>query len=242
MQFPRQVCPKGLTGVGPRGMVKFMNKQKGLDILGLGASATRTDARTAFRRLAKTWHPDRFATDPLKARRAEEKMKEVNEAFYFLLPLLPNTVVDQDVGQNYRAFNHGRTSTHGNRNSGQGFFSTLITSLKKRCSEKRKADAQKTGRFAQGHKPGPGCRAGKSGRASRTAFESVFQDAVKHNRAGAKPGPFANKSRAGTYAGYRRYFNSAPGRPGTMGCLKNRSRGPVEAISPIAPVSPVKRR
>lgn len=76
-----------------------MDKQKGLNILGLAPSATLTDARTAFRRLAKTWHPDRFAKDPLKAKISEEKMKQVNEAFHFLLPLLPDTVVGQGVGQ-----------------------------------------------------------------------------------------------------------------------------------------------
>lgn len=234
--------PKGLTGTRLRGMVEFMNKQKGLDILGLGPSATRTDARTAFRRLAKTWHPDRFATDPVKAKIAEEKMKQVNEAFYFLLPLLPRTFAGQGVGKNPRNFNHEPMSTHGSSNSGKGFFSTLVAGLKKRWNGKQKADVQKTSRFGQGCNPGPRCRAGKSGRTRRTVFESVFQDAVKHNRTGAKPGPFTKKRGVGTSAGYRRYFNSVSGRPGTMGRLKNRGSGPVEEISPVAPVSPVKRR
>jgi curved DNA-binding protein CbpA len=217
-------------------MVEFMDKQKGLDILGLGPSATRTDARTAFRRLAKTWHPDRFATDPLKAKRAEEKMKQVNEAFHFLLPLLPKTLVGQGVGQNPSEFNHDRISPHDSRNGAQSFFSTLVAGFKKYCNEKRRADAQKTGRFGQAPSPGPHCRAGTAGRMRQTAFEAVFQSAVKHNRAGGKLRPYQKKRPVGGYASYRRYVNSVPGRSGTMGRLKNGGRGPVEEISPVAPV------
>nr|WP_321403805.1 DnaJ domain-containing protein [uncultured Desulfobacter sp.] len=217
-----------------------MDKQKGLDILGLGPSATRTDARTAFRRLAKTWHPDRFATDPAKAKRAEEKMKQLNEAFHFLLPLLPQNVVGQEDDQRPSASNHDRTSTHGRSNLFQDFFSTLVAGLKKRCHENKETSAKKTVRFGQAR---PHCRAGKSAGTRRTAFETVFQNAVTHNRkGGAAPRTCVPKRPVGSSAGYRRYFNSAPGRPGSVGCLKNRGRGPVEAISPISPVSPVKRR
>ena len=230
---------KGLTGVGPRGMVEFMDKQKGLDILGLGSSATCADARTAFRRLAKIWHPDRFAAAPAKAKRAEEKMKQLNEAFHFLLPLLPKSVDGQEDAQGPSAFNHDRTSTHGSTNRFQDFFSTLFAGFKKRCNEKREACAQKTERFGRGRSPR---RAGKSAGTRRAAFETVFQHAVKRNRNGAASRTCVPKSPVGRSAGYRRYFNSVPGRAGTMGCLKNRGRGPVEAIRPISPVSPVKRR
>nr|WP_319493829.1 DnaJ domain-containing protein [uncultured Desulfobacter sp.] len=217
-----------------------MDKQKGLDILGLGPSATRTDARTAFRRLAKTWHPDRFATDPTKAKRAEEKMKQLNEAFHILLSLLPQNVVGQEDDQRPSAFNHDRTSTHGSRNLFQDFFSTLVAGLKKHCHENKDTSAKKTGRFGQAR---PHCREGKSAGTRRTAFETVFQNAVKHNReGGAAFRTCVPKRSVGSSAGYRRYFNSAPGRSGTMGCVKNRGRGPVEAINPISPMSPVKRR
>ena len=217
-----------------------MDKQKGLDILGLGPSAIRTDARTAFRRLAKIWHPDRFATDPTKAKRAEEKMKQLNEAFHFLLPLLPENVVGHGDAQSHSAFNHDRTSPHGCSNRFQDFFSTLVAGLKKRRNEKRETSTPKTDRFGQAR---PHCRAGNSAGTRRTAFETVFQNAVKHNRqGGAVPRTCIPKRPVGRSSGYGRYSNSAHGRLGTMSCLKNRGRGPVEAISPISPVSPVKRR
>nr|WP_319395403.1 J domain-containing protein [uncultured Desulfobacter sp.] len=214
-----------------------MDKQTGLNILGLGPAADRTDARAAFRRLAKVWHPDRFATDPLKAKNAEEKMKQVNEAFHFLLPLLPKTIVAQEDGQNSPEFNHDRTSSHGRNNWFQGFLSTLVAGLKKRCNEKREVDAQKTGRSGQAPGPGPYCQAGKSGRARKTAFDTVFQNAVKRNRAGAAvPRKTPGKRPVYSHADYGWYFNSVPARSRAVGYLKNRNRGPVEAISPVAPV------
>jgi|GEM_PF-1413760 len=241
MRLPRQVCLKGLTGIGPRGMVEFMDKQNGLDILGLAPSATRTDARTAFRKLAKTWHPDRFAKEPLKVKKAEEKMKQINEAFHFLLPLLTDIVVGPGVGQNPPDFNQGCASTHFSGKRFQGFFSSLVAGLKKRCNGRKKATAQGTGRFGKTHKPGAHCRAGTAGRTRKTAFETVFQNAVNDDLAGAKPRVHPPKRPPGCYANYRKYFHSVPGRSGNLGHMKNRGVGPVAKISPIAPVSPVKR-
>lgn len=239
--MPWRVCSKGLTGIGPRGMVELMDKQTGLDVLGLAPSATSTDARTAFRRLAKTWHPDRFARDLLKAKIAEEKMKQVNEAFHFLFPLLPDTVVGQDVGQNSSGFSHGRVQTHCSGKKLQAFFLALAAGLKKHRNGRRKAKVQGTGSFGQMHKPRSHCRAGTAGRTRKIEFETMFQNAVNHNLAGTKPRVHPKNRSPACYANYRKYFDSVLGRPRNMGRLKKRGVGPVEEISPIAPVSPIKR-
>lgn len=241
MRLPWQVCSKGLTGIRPRGMVEFMDKQKGLYILGLAPSATSIDARTAFRRLAKIWHPDRFANDPLKAKIAEEKMKQVNEAFHFLFPLLPDTVVGRDVGQNPSDFSHGCAQTHCSGEKFQGFFGALAAGLKKCRNERRKAKVQGTGSFGQTHKPGSHCRAGTAARTRKTEFDTMFQNAVNHNLAGTKPRVHPKNRSPGCSANYRKYFDPVLGRPRNMGHMKNRGVGPVEEISPIAPVSPMKR-
>ncbi|QBH11615.1 hypothetical protein DO021_04690 [Desulfobacter hydrogenophilus] len=240
MRLPQQVCLKGLTGIGPRSMVEFMDKQSGFDILGLVPSATRTDARTAFRQLAKTWHPDKFAKDPLKVKKAEEKMKQVNEAFHFLLPLLPDTIVEPGVGQNPSTSSQGCASIHCSGKRFQGFFSSLVAGLTKRCKGKKKAKVQGAGRFGQTHKSGAHCRADTVDRTRKTPFETVFQNAVNHNPAGTKPRGYQKNRPPGCCANYRKYFNSVTGRPGNMGHIKNRGVGPVEKISPIAPVSSVK--
>ncbi len=49
-------------------------------ILGVSPNASDDDVKTAYRELAKKYHPDRYANSPL-ADVAGEKMKEVNEAY-----------------------------------------------------------------------------------------------------------------------------------------------------------------
>ena len=181
-------------------MVEFMDKQTGLDILGLAPSATRTDTRTAFRRLARSWHPDKFAKYPLKAKRAEEKMKQLNEAFHFLFPLLPDTVVEQDVGQKPSDSIHGCAQTHCSGGKFQGFFSALAAGLKKCRNGRRKAKVQETGSFGQTDKPGSHCGAGKAGRTRKIEFETMFQNAVNHNLAGTKPRVHPKNRSPGCYS------------------------------------------
>jgi len=51
------------------------------DVLGVSPSATDDEIKTAFRELAKRWHPDR---NPNNKKEAEEKFKEVSEAYSIL--------------------------------------------------------------------------------------------------------------------------------------------------------------
>jgi len=58
--------------------------ERALVILGLGPDATSEDVKQAYRDLAKVWHPDRFQNDPRVRNKAEEKLKEINEAYQLL--------------------------------------------------------------------------------------------------------------------------------------------------------------
>lgn len=49
-------------------------------VLGVSENATDAEIKTAYRELAKKYHPDNYADSPL-ADLAEQKMKEVNEAY-----------------------------------------------------------------------------------------------------------------------------------------------------------------
>lgn len=53
------------------------------DILGVSRDATQEQIKAAYRELAKTYHPDNFPDATMK-KLAEEKMKEINEAYDFL--------------------------------------------------------------------------------------------------------------------------------------------------------------
>ena len=50
-------------------------------VLGVSPTATDEEIKQAYRKLARRYHPDNYATDPDAARHAEEKMKEINEAY-----------------------------------------------------------------------------------------------------------------------------------------------------------------
>ena len=53
-------------------------------VLGVSRNASEEEIKSAYRRLARQYHPDHYASDPAAAREAEEKMKEINEAYELL--------------------------------------------------------------------------------------------------------------------------------------------------------------
>lgn len=55
------------------------------ELLGVAPGVSAQELKTAHRDLAKVWHPDRFAHDPRLQQKAQEKLKEINEAYDLLL-------------------------------------------------------------------------------------------------------------------------------------------------------------
>ncbi|WP_158085563.1 J domain-containing protein [Henriciella aquimarina] len=63
-------------------------REKHLAALGLGACVTSQEIRAAYRRAAKKYHPDRFASQrhsPAQRQAASERMRQVNEAYDWLM-------------------------------------------------------------------------------------------------------------------------------------------------------------
>ncbi len=50
------------------------------EVLGISPNATDDEVKTAYRNLARKYHPDNYADNPLSDL-AQEKMKEINEAY-----------------------------------------------------------------------------------------------------------------------------------------------------------------
>lgn len=58
-----------------------MDRDRYYEVLGLASHASAEELKNAYRDLAKVWHPDRFAHDPRLQQKAQEKLKEINEAY-----------------------------------------------------------------------------------------------------------------------------------------------------------------
>ena len=51
------------------------------EVLGVAPGTSGRELKEAYRDLAKVWHPDRFSHDPRLQQKAQEKLKELNEAY-----------------------------------------------------------------------------------------------------------------------------------------------------------------
>ncbi|MFL6334201.1 MAG: J domain-containing protein [Pyrinomonadaceae bacterium] len=71
------------------------------ELLGVAPGASARELKEAYRDLAKVWHPDRFSHDPRLQQKAQEKLKEINEAYDRLTswkagrPTRPNPAPDR---------------------------------------------------------------------------------------------------------------------------------------------------
>ena len=83
-----------------------MSLENDLRILELDPGASEDDIRKAWRDLTKVWHPDRFGHDAQLRRKAEEKLKRINEAYQRLIAA--------GAGSRSRA-NHGTKSENDRR-------------------------------------------------------------------------------------------------------------------------------
>ncbi|HEX6717010.1 MAG TPA: J domain-containing protein [Pyrinomonadaceae bacterium] len=62
-----------------------MNTDKAYELLGVKPGVSNRELKAAHRDLAKVWHPDRFLHDPRLQEKAQEKLKEINEAYELLI-------------------------------------------------------------------------------------------------------------------------------------------------------------
>ena len=62
-----------------------MNLQRCLKILELETIGSRQEAKRTYKDLVRVWHPDRFQRNPRLKQKADQKLREINLAYKYLL-------------------------------------------------------------------------------------------------------------------------------------------------------------
>ncbi|MBU5592847.1 DnaJ domain-containing protein [Clostridium sp. MSJ-4] len=83
------------------------------EILGIKEGSSEEEIKKAYRELAKQYHPDQYGDNPLRSL-AEDKMREINEAYDYLIKNVKNTSSNQNHynresynNQNYNSESYG---------------------------------------------------------------------------------------------------------------------------------------
>ena len=87
---------------------------KAYELLGVKPGVSIRELKAAHRDLAKVWHPDRFLHDPRLREKAQEKLKEINEAYELISSgKVPRPAPPPRTAQSVHSkAKHGGTSGH----------------------------------------------------------------------------------------------------------------------------------
>jgi len=65
-----------------------MDIRQCFDVLELDRNASIDEAKQAYKDMVNIWHPDRFSNNPRLKQKAEDKLKEINEAYKMMQSFL----------------------------------------------------------------------------------------------------------------------------------------------------------
>ncbi|MGE5445926.1 MAG: universal stress protein [Ignavibacteriales bacterium] len=88
-----------------------MNVDESIELFGLNRNFTKTQLEQAYRDLVQVWHPDRYSYNPRLQRKAEAKLKEINNAYELLQKVLAssNKESGKEPSQRSTHSKHGET-------------------------------------------------------------------------------------------------------------------------------------
>lgn len=86
------------------------------EVLGLKTGASQDEIKSAYRKLIKQYHPDKFIDNPLK-NLAEEKMIEINKAYDMLTKNSGNNNYNSNSSRNSSDYNYSSTNGYSSNSS-----------------------------------------------------------------------------------------------------------------------------
>lgn len=84
-----------------------MKLEKAYEVLGVNQNSSEEEIKSAYKKLARKYHPDFYQNNPL-ADLAEEKLKEVNEAYDVLMKNKASNKQNRDEKYNYNDINKSK--------------------------------------------------------------------------------------------------------------------------------------
>lgn len=216
-----------------------MNEKQAYRILQLSPPATRDQAKKAYRRLAKKYHPDRCVEPGMDSAVFESTMAHINLAFRFLAPGLEDEVKNK-TGFEQPELKPNRKKKLKNRilAGWQAFLAGCKRLFGNVHERQNKFEDQAPP--CSGPDPGPGPK--KSPRFEevlKTCSPGAFKAAQKEKRSSAK------RKRTHT-AVFKRYQAYVKLNKQVRQTASKRSYGsriePVEQIDPVSPIDRVSRK
>ena len=103
-------------------------------ILGIPNTATEEEVKTAYRELAKKYHPDNYADSPL-ADLANEKMQEINEAYDSIITSMRANKGGTGAGQANNGYSYGAAGQ-------QSYQSSNLSDIRRLIQQNRLVEAE----------------------------------------------------------------------------------------------------
>jgi DnaJ-class molecular chaperone len=218
-----------------------MDTKTALRILNIDGTASVAAAKKAYRDLAKKYHPDVVEKKNGPQINAEAKMKQINLAFRYMVPLLKKNEAETKAKEIKDDRETIKTAFVKQKTKMSGFFLThIIGWWASFFNKKRKGTSAVKGKFEK--KP-PIKKSSSTARRFHDVLKSVhpvLADGQKKAGATEKKRYPGNRS---PYMGYQKYMalktKVASGQSGRHQGIRIES---VDKIDPINPISPVGKR
>jgi curved DNA-binding protein CbpA len=219
-----------------------MEKRDCFSILQVSPGATLREARKAYMRLVKRWHPDRFADNPQLLESAQEKLKIINTAYAEAKAAI-SARIDSEIrrgvskpspvspkkppdGSQANIYESARPGT---------FFSAFRNHISNRIRRFFSSEPTQAPRQAQPGTGRPKPSKPSGGKEEAKDFQKIFDDAVK-KRTGTPYRPLKRAKRPVERSGKdpQRAAQNAASRP-----IRSR-RNPDDRVEPVAPIRKIK--
>jgi curved DNA-binding protein CbpA len=115
-----------------------MDIRQCFDVLELDSNASLDEAKQAYKDMVNIWHPDRFSNNPRLKQKAEDKLKEINEAYEMIQSFLHsnkqqpktapyvkgNSVEEANANARRRTDSYKSNKETGSKDTTEAFFET----------------------------------------------------------------------------------------------------------------------